>query len=84
MGKVIPFKHPPKDVLLDVPEYETLEEVELHSSIRWQVRHPCGCSDISSSIMPLRSCFSSDELVSTRIPGMTGVVQEAGVPGRAR
>ena len=54
------------------------------SSMRWQVRQPCGCSDMSKSMMPRRSSTMSSELVVTRIPGITGVVQEAGLPGSGR
>ena len=54
------------------------------SSMRWQVRQPCGCSDISRSIMPRRSSTMSSEFVVTRIPGITGVVQDAGLPGSGR
>ena len=55
-----------------------------HSSMRWQVRQPCGCSAMSNSMMPRRRSVSPSDLVVTRMPGDTGVVQDAGLPGRGR
>ena len=43
---------------------------------------PCGCSDINRSITPFRKSTNPSVLVSTLIPSETGVVQEAGFPGK--
>ena len=53
-------------------------------SMRWHVRQPCGCSDMSRSMMPRRRSTMSSEFVVTRMPGITGVVQDAGLPGNGR
>ena len=55
-----------------------------HRSIRWQFRHPCGCSEINKSKIPFLRETNSSVLVSTLIPSDIGVVHEAGLPGSGR
>src|ERR1700756_349883 len=52
------------------------------SPLAAQVRQSRGLSEMYNSITPLRSFFSRSVWVRTTSPGMTGVVQEAGVPAR--
>ena len=47
--------------------------------MRWHVKHPCGCSDISISIMPRRSSLTDSFFVSTVMSGIGVAVQDATV-----
>ena len=51
-----------------------------HSSMRWQVRQPCGCSESNSSKTLSRSPRISVPTEFTTMPFATGSVQDAGVP----
>ena len=51
-----------------------------HSSILWQVRQPCGCSAIRSSITSLRRSVTCSVFEFTTRSGATGAVQEATIP----
>lgn len=70
-------------VLCAPSEYRTLLTPHANASSRNgpDISPPSGCSDTYSSTMLWRCRLSRSLSVLTTISGLTGIVQEAGVPG---